>query len=68
MDRDTLIESVLTSIASMLEDRKLKYIADTYEFGEGLKIGLEIAGIYGDKIKEIYIGNRITDNNITPVE
>lgn len=49
-----LVGNVEASVKSLLEERKLKYISDTFEFVEGLKIGLEIAGLYGDDIKELY--------------
>lgn len=53
-DTAILENNVTKSIESMLEDKQLKYIADTPEFIEGLLVGLEIAGIYGDEIKNLY--------------
>jgi hypothetical protein len=54
-DTDAILQSnVEASIDGLITDRKVKYIADTLEFVEGLKIGLEIAGLYGDDIKALY--------------
>ena len=61
-DKAALATRVEESIASLIAGRKLKYMEKTPEFVEGVLIGLEIAGIYGDKIKELY-GNPIIVSN-----
>ena len=50
----TLHANVEMSITKLIEDRRLKWLADTLEFKEGILIGLEIAGIYGDAICKMY--------------
>lgn len=41
-------------IKHLIKERKLKWMEDTDEFKQGLLIGLEIAGIYGDAIHKMY--------------
>ena len=53
-DPTFLQSNVESSVEALIEDRKLRYCADSLEFVEGLKIGLEIAGLYGNDIKELY--------------
>ena len=60
MNELPLLERVTESIEKLIETKKLKYIEETDEFVQGLLIGLEIAGMYGDEIKQIYSDN--TDN------
>lgn len=55
-----LQDDVEKSIAKLLDERKLRYCSDSLEFVEGLKIGLEIAGLYGDGIKDLYSKSSIT--------
>ena len=53
-DPTFLQSNVESSVEALIEDRKLRYCADSVEFVEGLKVGLEIAGLYGNDIKELY--------------
>lgn len=53
-----MVKRVEESIAAIITGRKLKYIETAPEFIEGLLVGMEIAGLHGDKIKELY-GNPI---------
>ena len=53
-DKDRLQWDVSFTINELLDERKLRWCADTVEFTEGLLIGLELAGIYGKKIQKIY--------------
>ena len=53
-ERAILIGNVESSIRSLIKERKVKYIEDSLDFIEGLMIGMEIAGLYGDDIKELY--------------
>jgi hypothetical protein len=52
-----LEHNIEKTIETLLTDKKLKYISNTMEFVNGLMIGLEIAGIYGDEIHKLYINN-----------
>ena len=56
MDEDAVIlmSNVESTINSLLDERKLRWMSATEEFREGLLIGLELAGIYGDKIHKLY--------------
>lgn len=56
-----LHDDVVKSIEKIIEERKIKYIQENAEFTEGLLVGLEIAGLYGDKIHEIYTKYNSTD-------
>lgn len=53
-------KKVEESISNLIDERKLRYIADTNEFIEGMLIGLEIAALHGDKMHEIYKNSRTT--------
>jgi hypothetical protein len=52
-----LQDNVEKAIEDILDKRKIKYISDTPEFVEGLLVGLEIAGIFGGDINEVYNNN-----------
>lgn len=58
----TLGDVVTKEIENIITERKLRYIDTSPEFTEGLLVGLEIAGRFGDKIHEMY-SNKY---NITP--
>lgn len=49
-----LRDNIEKTIEDILEKKKIKYISDTMEFVQGLLVGLEIAGIYGESIHELY--------------
>lgn len=53
-----LQQNVINTINDLLDKRKLHWMEKTPEFCEGLKVGLEVAGIYGDKINEIFTHNK----------
>jgi hypothetical protein len=57
-EKADLVKRVEESIEAIIVGRKLKYMETTPEFVAGLLIGMEIAGLHGDKIKELY-GNPI---------
>jgi hypothetical protein len=49
-----LTNNITNSIKDILENKKISYMSDTPEFVEGLLVGLEIAGIYGNDIQKVY--------------
>lgn len=49
-----LFKGIRDTIQSLIDERKLKWLADTTEFSEGVQVGLEIAALYGDKLHELY--------------
>jgi hypothetical protein len=53
-DIEILLTKVESTVNGLITKRKLKWMSDTSEFREGLLIGLELAGIYGKQISEIY--------------
>ena len=63
VQRAILRGNVEASIASLIEERKVKYISNSLEFVEGLKIGLEIAGLYGNEIKTLYTNSIKTQSS-----
>lgn len=52
-----LRSNVEATINSLLDEKKLRWISNTEEFVEGLLVGLELAGIYGDEIHKLYNTN-----------
>ena len=46
------------TINELLTERKLKWMSTTMEFREGLLVGLELAGMYGDEIHKLYSNKR----------
>ena len=49
-----LRNNVEATVNSLLDERKLRWLSETEEFKEGLLIGLELAGIYGEDIHKLY--------------
>ena len=49
-----LQSNVEATVNSLLDERKLRWLSNTEEFKQGLLIGLELAGIYGDAIYKLY--------------
>lgn len=57
-----LQKEVIDAIECILIERKLKWMSNTEEFTSGLLVGLEIAGLFGDRINEVYTAST-TDTN-----
>lgn len=60
-DKAILLNNIEKTIENILDKKKIKYISDSMEFVEGLLVGLEIAGIYGNSIHELYSKNHNPD-------
>jgi len=57
-EKADFVKQIEETIETIIVGRKLKYMETTPEFIAGLLVGMEIAGLHGDKIKELY-GNPI---------
>lgn len=53
-EKHIIKNSIEKSIESLIVVRKLELMADSPEFINGLLIGLEIAGLFGNHIHEMY--------------
>ena len=53
-DNELLLSQVEATVNGLITKRKLKWMSNTLEFKEGLLVGLELAGIHGKQISEIY--------------
>jgi hypothetical protein len=65
-EEDVLLGQVEATVNGLIVKRKLRWMSDTEEFKEGLLVGLELAGIYGKQISEIYKTeepNMLTDDS-----
>ena len=70
-DNEPLLEQIEATVNGLITKRQLKWMSNTVEFREGMLIGLELAGIYGRQISEMYtaeedmrISGATSDDNI----